>query len=300
MCARVIDAGPPRRDYPTPAQATALKGCDGEALLYGIGRPADPGKARHCALLQRQAPRGEFLDYFAGAGILSVIYANGRGVPKNLDIATHMACGVSDAPAATDGRVQHLASLRTKAEAAAFGICDDATSGAAGGNCAYHEAKLAEQARNRRIAALSRGWSATQRALFLKAYRSMTAYADLFHELDCYGGTLAAGCQIGGREQDVENFLSRIEALRRGDRLRPARPPTHSQEDTPPDPAEEAAAWRKALAEMPANDRRVYEANERKTDAARKTLEADLIAFTRLAFPKMAPRQLISQILGDS
>src|ERR1700712_1679818 len=46
ICASVADSAPPVSDLPTPGQAADLKGCDAEALYYGIGRPADPARAR--------------------------------------------------------------------------------------------------------------------------------------------------------------------------------------------------------------------------------------------------------------
>ena len=56
LCARSGDADPPASDQPTPLQRRSLAGCDGEALLYGIGQAADPFRARLCAFVERDEP----------------------------------------------------------------------------------------------------------------------------------------------------------------------------------------------------------------------------------------------------
>ena len=101
LCAQVLGAEPPPADRPSPAQARELEGCNSEALFYGIGQASNPVAARRCAILERDDENGEDLPYFSGSGILAVAYANGLGAARNLTVATHMACGMDDAVAAT-------------------------------------------------------------------------------------------------------------------------------------------------------------------------------------------------------
>ena len=138
ICASVADSAPPVSDLPTPGQAADLKGCDAEALYYGIGRPADPARARLCAFVQRQAKAdiGNLSDAFQGDAMLMVIYANGVGARRDLRLATRFACGIDSAPAEFDGRVADLTSRRKSRSAGqGFSFCDDITSGLAEGQC---------------------------------------------------------------------------------------------------------------------------------------------------------------------
>ena len=224
LCARLIDLAPPASNGPDPTQATAHHDCDSEALLYGIGRPADPVAARRCAWMEYGRPQDEAsLPYFDGPGILAVAYANGWGGPRNLDLAIHMACGIEDAPAATLARIQHLQKLASQGpEATPFSICDDISSGMSGGVCAAHNARLADRDRGRTIALWKRDWSPARRAAFARVYASMADYAETAHDLDCHGGTAAAQCAIDGAQGDMARFMTRIGALL-GHHVAPAR-----------------------------------------------------------------------------
>ena len=160
-CRGRLTAEPPASDWPSTSERSGLKDCDSEALFYGIGRPADPVAARKCALIEREqevgpnAPdfAGLGYSYFSGTGILAMIYANGTGAARNLDVAIHMACGVEDAPAASESRIGELLERQAgKGRGGSFEICEDATSGVSAGYCAGHADRLAEQSRKQQIA----------------------------------------------------------------------------------------------------------------------------------------------------
>ncbi|MGB6699785.1 MAG: hypothetical protein WBE80_14040 [Methylocella sp.] len=80
----------PRADAPGAAKRAALKGCNSEALYFGIGGEKDPVRARECAYLE-QEEEGDpgnsngWPNLFAGTGMLMTIYANGVGAERNLD-----------------------------------------------------------------------------------------------------------------------------------------------------------------------------------------------------------------------
>jgi hypothetical protein len=276
FCAQAIASEPPAADRPSPAQAKALAGCDSEALYYGIGRAADPVSARRCAILERDGEEGEQLPYFSGSGILAVAYANGQGASRDLKIATHMACGIDDAVAATQARVtqlQKLASSTVNTEP--FGICDHATSGISGGVCAAHDAELENQVRARGIADLERGWTKERIVAFNRTYASARAYAELSHELDCYRGTGAVGCTIAGTQRDLGRFLAKVKAL-----LRKGSLPIAPTEQDRANAATAPRAWRQLVAELPADDRETYVDNGKQVVAARAKFERDLLAFS--------------------
>ena len=85
----------PKADLPSPGEAAALKDCESAALYYGIGRPANPVAARKCAYLESR--RGEGGPTLAGAPVLAMIYANGRGVRRNYDQAIALRPGYARA-----------------------------------------------------------------------------------------------------------------------------------------------------------------------------------------------------------
>ena len=101
-CRRLRGLTPPASDRPDAATAAALgKSCNAEALYYGIGMPADPVKARQCALIEEDAGKASPYDAgrFGGTAMLMTIYANGVGAARDLDLATALACRVDGAAA---------------------------------------------------------------------------------------------------------------------------------------------------------------------------------------------------------
>jgi len=54
-CKEWMKTGFPASDHPAAEEATELAGCVSEDLYYGIGRRADPVKARKCAYLEMAA-----------------------------------------------------------------------------------------------------------------------------------------------------------------------------------------------------------------------------------------------------
>jgi hypothetical protein len=117
-------------------------------MYYGIGMPVDFVRARQCAYAQPVPPRGVVMG---GSEILMMVYANGRGVPANFDLALHFACKIFSAPAELELRVARLSQARTKAQLDdTMDICDEATSGYMSGYCAAHRERVDAVARNAR------------------------------------------------------------------------------------------------------------------------------------------------------
>lgn len=308
ICADVLHAEPPKVDWPNVEERKMLKGCDSEKLYYGIGMPADPAKARQCALLERDAGSGlgrgasdfeSMLNYFWGEGILAIVYANGRGANRNFDIAIHMACGIDDAPAATDSRINHLAELRDKSWAGSdFEICDNATSGFSGTFCADHSASLASEAREMKVKAIAAGWTVRQKALFQKSYDLFEEYAEEAHGMDCFRGTAQAACAISGTEFEMERYLRRIENLSRGDLSRP-QDSDSSGDFISPLSVTDDKEWQKFAKETAEIDKATgqeelgyYETARKDAVAARRKFEAALLAFTRATYPQYNDHQI--------
>lgn len=214
LCRQVRDREPPAADRPTRAEAQALSGCDSEKLYYGIGVKADPVKARQCAFLE--AGRGDD-SVFGGRTMLMMVYANGRGAARNLDVAIHLACGIEGAPAESHGRVTHLAALRHKPAAGDFDYCEDITSGLAGGYCASHEESVAGAKREAAYAQLTATWTPTHRQALARLRAAHKAFAEASGEGEVdHGGTLRAAMEIGAEEKLRDELLAMLRQLQAG------------------------------------------------------------------------------------
>lgn len=213
ICRRVRDREPPESDRPDAATAASLKGCDSEALYYGIGMPADPVRARQCAFLEAESGQG---GVFSGRTMLMTIYANGRGARRDLDVATHLSCGVEGAPMESHGRVTRLAELKSRGwKGQDFHYCDDITSGLAMGHCESHEASLAGARREAALAAMAAGWTAAEKQAFARLRAAHDDYAEAHGsgELDL-SGTARAALQVAAEESLRDELVEVLERLR--------------------------------------------------------------------------------------
>jgi uncharacterized protein YecT (DUF1311 family) len=217
ICERVRDLQPPAIDHADASLAPTLEGCDSEALYYGIGMPADPVRARQCALLE-SAGEGEGdarHSAFGGQAMLMTIYANGVGAERYLDLATAMACRIHGAPFEVAGRVHHLQELKSAPEPGAdFGFCDHVTSGAGMATCARHRARVLEARRARRLAELGEGWDQDTQAAFGPLLEAAGAFAGASagNEVDLSGSGRWAF--VAQREQQLlEAFVALLATL---------------------------------------------------------------------------------------
>jgi hypothetical protein len=111
--------------------------CDSTAFYFGIGRAKDPVAARSCALIERIQHVDKDGSLFTGPGVLSAVYANGEGVPRDLDLARRFVCENKQASA-----TEIVARLKLIDKIAAnpqsppkFDLCTTATSGQTYGWC---------------------------------------------------------------------------------------------------------------------------------------------------------------------
>jgi len=215
LCRKLRDREPPAADRPDPATARSLKGCDSEALYYGIGMPSDPVRARQCAFLEAEREDGEV---FSGRTMLMTIYANGRGAKRDLDVAAHLACGIEGAPMESHGRVTHLAELKAKGwKGQDFHFCDHITSGLAMGYCSSHEAGLAGARREAALTAMIAGWTAAQKQAFARLRTAHAAYVEAHSsgEVDL-SGTARGAMAVQAEEALRDELVEVLERLRSG------------------------------------------------------------------------------------
>lgn len=138
-CRRVRDVTPPLAERITAPAHDQLSECDAEQLYYGIGIPPEPEQARACALRRLDANP----DPFDGAGLLTMIHANGRGGQRDLDLAIHFPCRMGGAPAEMAGRIERLMRITGQPlddRLAAFGFDDRGNAVSDDFSCRHHSA----------------------------------------------------------------------------------------------------------------------------------------------------------------
>lgn len=251
------------REYlktPLPAGAPAIAtpetwpNCDSYKSYSGIGREVDYAAALRCAWSERAAsqaglePRFTTASVFGGSAMLTVLYANGDGVEKNIPLALRFACEAGGAPAEISLRVKQIQSLRGKSQRTTFGFCDDITSGFMQGFCAAYDSDIADQKRARARDALVANWPQPQQAAFSIADTAEQAYAQAHAdgEIDL-SGTARAMFEIDAEQSLRDDFLAAVESFEKG------RLPAGAAADAADADARLNAAYRKALADAEAH-----------------------------------------------
>lgn len=201
ICKKLSSIDFPKQDQ---VQTQIIKPCESMKFYYDIGVNKDYAKARYCAFLEKAA--GDNL-VFGGSSILMMIYANGQGVQRNLDLATKLACQIGGAPLEMGERVNHLQELKSKPQTTLFDLCDDISSGFMQGQCALKEAKIADAKRDTIISQLSASWPLRHR----QALANLRQTAHLFfnsrieNEVDL-SGTARSAMQSEEQESLEINF----------------------------------------------------------------------------------------------
>lgn len=287
ICRHFSDALPPAKDRPEVKFLTALKGCDAEALYYGIGRPADPVAARLCAFADKGGP-------FAGAELLMTIYANGIGAERDFDVAINLACNIGGTPAEIDRRVKHLYKLRQQDWTGRdFSWCDDVSSSLAQAQCAHHEERVARAQREIRLAKLAEKWAVEPVAgAFSKLRKSADAFIESRsgEEVD-QSGPERASLVIGEAEALHRQFLDDLQGFAEG------RPPCAETEQVADADDRLNAAYQK-IQRTPAerfrqNRGTIGQAGIKRTELAWLKYRDAWVAFAAAAYPAI-PKQNVA------
>ena len=185
----------------TPRFSAAPVACDATELYYlkrdqGAASPAEWRQVRTCA-----AANGD-------DAVLMMLYANGYGVPRDLDRAIHHACRLDTAKAEMEGRVAHLASGALDDQP--FDLCDHITSGRMGAVCAAIGERRDERVRNARLDRFAAALPPAARAPFAHLRKAATAFAhESASEVDMSGtgGAGFATRHAGRREEEFMETL---------------------------------------------------------------------------------------------
>jgi hypothetical protein len=210
----------PASDLPTPEERKALASCNSYDLYFGFDHAADPVKARKCAYLEREP--GTVLtnpnDVFTGAGLLTMIYANGEGAARNFDLALKFACEVDGAPAENDSRIEHLLKLKNENSTGdVFNLCDDVTSGFMMGWCSKLQDDLNKVVRTDDFSAIMIKWTAAEETAFRELQKAATASfeASTRNEVD-QGGTIHTLREAAVETSLNDDFLAALQRFEKG------------------------------------------------------------------------------------
>jgi len=147
-----------------------------------------------------------------------MIYANGRGVRHNTDLALRLACEIEGTPAEIEARIAHLQDLKqSRITAEEFDLCDDITSGFMTGICAIHNEKIEETKRQKRLNELVAKWSPQEKEALNHLQRVFERYveAHIENEVDIAGSANAA-IAVAEKAALRDEFLETIKRFDKG------------------------------------------------------------------------------------
>ena len=219
VCGQVADNPPAPPPYAHPLSETELAACDSKALYYGFGRPADPVAALQCAHYEREHSRHPGM-FFVGPGVLSMLYANGKGADRDYDLAIRYACEITfPAGAERELRLTHLQALKNAhATTSTFDLCDDITSGAMMGICEEISQRQLDVGRQQKLDRIARGLTPAARASFGALRKAEQIFEDtrVGHEIDMSGTARGMFVELdGGLLRD--QFLINLQRFAAGD-----------------------------------------------------------------------------------
>jgi uncharacterized protein YecT (DUF1311 family) len=212
---------------PLPAEAStvatpkAWPECDSYKHYFGLETKADFAAARACAWSERLAtqenkePRYTVASLFGGSAMLTVLYANGEGVERNIPLALRFACegelsenGLSDI-----GKLSWSSASGRKR----FKYCDEAFTTFEMNFCAELDSEIAKQKRSDRLSTLSLKWSKEEKESFNSLMQADEVYVDAHGWGETYlGGTIHVLRVSGVEERMRDKFLAAVEAFEAG------------------------------------------------------------------------------------
>ncbi|GGY12134.1 DUF1311 domain-containing protein [Massilia dura] len=183
------------------------KGCNPLGKYYDALQSAGPDwQAVHrCAVQDRNE------------AVLMMLYANGYGVPRDIDRAITHACRVDGAQAETEGRLEHLQRMKAGQDRQPFDLCDDITSGMMGGFCAGVAENAQGARRNAALTKLGAPFTPAQRTRFAALRKAADAFARSVGENETdLSGTARAALSIGAQAAVQDELLADLRAAEAG------------------------------------------------------------------------------------
>jgi uncharacterized protein YecT (DUF1311 family) len=220
-CDKSLQASLPTEAAAVPAPKK-WPDCNSYKLYSGIGAKVDYVAARKCAWSERLAqlanlePRYTVASVFGGSAMLAVLYANGEGIPQDLELAVRFVCEAEGAPKEIEIRLEHVTTLG-KTPKAKFGFCDDITSGFMEGFCAAYGSEFEDQKRINSLKKITAPFTPEQQTVFETVLKAERAYAEAHArgEIDL-SGTARAMYQIDAEDTLREDFIEALSSFETG------------------------------------------------------------------------------------
>ncbi len=208
-CLRAKAQQAPARDLPHGGN---FERCAASDLYYdtqNMDSPTDADwqKVRECAFRTNDT------------GVLMMLYANGRGVSRNLGLATKYACSLDGTPAELKARLAHLRRTAAGGDSGAFDQCDDSNSVNMQGSCATFRERQRDAQRSARLAAIARTWSAKEQLNFEIVSKALHDFAQhrSAYETDLSSSARLA-MQVEASASELDQFARDIEDFESGKR----------------------------------------------------------------------------------
>jgi uncharacterized protein YecT (DUF1311 family) len=155
-----------------------------------------------------------------GVGVLTMLYANGRGVTKDPGLAMRFACEQHwAAPGEMLGRLQHLMDIKNgKPQQTPFDMCDDITSGLSMGECTDVQQRFADADRDMKLSAITAKLTSSQRQLYDRLYKAEDNFeiVRVNNEVD-QSGTARAMFALSDRGKLRDQFLINLQRFSKSD-----------------------------------------------------------------------------------
>ncbi|WP_153100950.1 lysozyme inhibitor LprI family protein [Paraburkholderia hayleyella] len=179
---------------------------DCEALYYAPGGHPDYKAAYQCALRKNDRQ------------VLTMSYANGYGVQRDVAAALKIACTSRDGPfpdlleSAT-----HLRKMLSDGSTEKFDQCDDVSSTAGSKHCDAIKLSFDSAARAQRLAAITQAWSPADKNAFATLEKAKNSYLDTYakSEIDRTDGASDAYA-AAARSSQEDSFTETLDLLEKG------------------------------------------------------------------------------------
>ncbi len=217
---------------PLPAEASLITApktwpdCNSYKLYSGIGTNVDYVAARKCAWAERlaiqtdiQPKSANVASVLGGSAMLSMIYANGEGVERNLPQAKRFVCEAGGSLGDHEALLSELDSMSegSVSQKSKFSFCGQTGSGYMQGWCAAYDKEIADRTRTDALHALSKGWPESQLTLLnaLVQIEEEYSHAHAKGEINT-AGTARAADQIAAEQDLREEFLAALSFFEKG------------------------------------------------------------------------------------
>ncbi len=226
-CKKFLEKAPEIREAPGRFKAN----CDSSAFYFGIGRPRDFVAARRCAFAESASLDASDVNMFLGPGVLSMLYANGEGVPRNTAVARGLVCEIQHAATAeTSFRLALLDEIDHAPKPPHFDLCQTATSGLSQGSCQDLVSSKARVVQTAQIAVFTAHLAPAAKAAFMALQKAETEYESTRSENEVdLSGTAREALALQDQDDTAKQFLADLSSLQH---VPPEAHPSVAQADT--------------------------------------------------------------------